>query len=363
MVLLLFLTLQGGFEAAKAHAAQQGRWLLLNVQSQSEFASHRLNRDTWCVFCACSPCSHMLHQKEHTELSLPTVHVLVFSPCFNNLLHCTATLGFLLPILSDRVRPFLLLAYYQVLCSSNTHSAMASLIRDVGFVGLDCRSNDILQDMVKGMLVFFQVRCLIAPTTAHKHTHIHTQPYTQPHTHAHSHTHTTAHSHTQTHTHIQAHEDHDEGTQLVSSYRISGTPTICIIDPITGTGRDSMFITYTRALASCCLNKRGWPSSQLHSHPHLLLLICICICCCSFASAFAVAHLHLHLLLLICICICCFSFSSAFAVAHLHLHLLLHEPRTVCHCPNNVLENALFSERCKGELVCICPTVIQAFLA
>ena len=32
---------------AKAKAAEEGKWMLLNVQSQSEFASHRLNRDTW----------------------------------------------------------------------------------------------------------------------------------------------------------------------------------------------------------------------------------------------------------------------------------------------------------------------------
>ena len=38
---------QGDFEEAKAHAANEGKWLLLNVQSQSEFASFRLNRDTW----------------------------------------------------------------------------------------------------------------------------------------------------------------------------------------------------------------------------------------------------------------------------------------------------------------------------
>ena len=32
---------------AKPLAAQEGRWLLLNLQSNSEFGSHRLNRDTW----------------------------------------------------------------------------------------------------------------------------------------------------------------------------------------------------------------------------------------------------------------------------------------------------------------------------
>ncbi|KAF6256723.1 hypothetical protein COO60DRAFT_1702203 [Scenedesmus sp. NREL 46B-D3] len=35
------------WEAAVAQAAQQGRWLLLNVQDAEEFATHRLNRDTW----------------------------------------------------------------------------------------------------------------------------------------------------------------------------------------------------------------------------------------------------------------------------------------------------------------------------
>lgn len=37
----------GDFEAAKAHATDKGRWLLVNVQTADEFASHRLNRDTW----------------------------------------------------------------------------------------------------------------------------------------------------------------------------------------------------------------------------------------------------------------------------------------------------------------------------
>jgi hypothetical protein len=37
----------GDWEAAVAQAAQQGRWLMLNVQDAEEFASHRLNRDTW----------------------------------------------------------------------------------------------------------------------------------------------------------------------------------------------------------------------------------------------------------------------------------------------------------------------------
>eukprot|EP00983_Pelagomonas_calceolata_P135261 1162140-Pelagomonas_calceolata.AAC.1 len=42
-----FACMQGDFEGAKAHAAQEGKWLMLNVQDKSEFASHRLNRDTW----------------------------------------------------------------------------------------------------------------------------------------------------------------------------------------------------------------------------------------------------------------------------------------------------------------------------
>lgn len=35
------------FEGAKMLAAHDGKWMLVNVQSASEFASHRLNRDTW----------------------------------------------------------------------------------------------------------------------------------------------------------------------------------------------------------------------------------------------------------------------------------------------------------------------------
>lgn len=37
----------GDFDAAKAHATDKGLWLLVNVQTADEFASHRLNRDTW----------------------------------------------------------------------------------------------------------------------------------------------------------------------------------------------------------------------------------------------------------------------------------------------------------------------------
>eukprot|EP00879_Flechtneria_rotunda_P024710 GHRR01026216.1.p1 GENE.GHRR01026216.1~~GHRR01026216.1.p1 ORF type:complete len:153 (+),score=60.29 GHRR01026216.1:779-1237(+) len=41
------LLFQGDFELAKQAAAKQARWLLVNVQSADEFATHRLNRDTW----------------------------------------------------------------------------------------------------------------------------------------------------------------------------------------------------------------------------------------------------------------------------------------------------------------------------
>ncbi|KAK9802553.1 hypothetical protein WJX73_000517 [Symbiochloris irregularis] len=41
------LLFQGTFEAAKQTAAAQNRWLLANVQSNAQFASHQLNRDTW----------------------------------------------------------------------------------------------------------------------------------------------------------------------------------------------------------------------------------------------------------------------------------------------------------------------------
>ncbi|CAL5225007.1 g7785 [Coccomyxa viridis] len=37
----------GSFEEAKEAAQSQNRWLLVNVQSNSEFASHMLNRDVW----------------------------------------------------------------------------------------------------------------------------------------------------------------------------------------------------------------------------------------------------------------------------------------------------------------------------
>lgn len=38
---------QGTFEQAKLHAAREGKWLLVNLQSTSKFASYELNRDTW----------------------------------------------------------------------------------------------------------------------------------------------------------------------------------------------------------------------------------------------------------------------------------------------------------------------------
>lgn len=38
---------QGSFEDAKASAQEKERWLIVNLQSTSQFASHRLNRDTW----------------------------------------------------------------------------------------------------------------------------------------------------------------------------------------------------------------------------------------------------------------------------------------------------------------------------
>jgi hypothetical protein len=35
----------GDFNSAKETAARQGKWLLLNVQDVSQFATHRLNRE------------------------------------------------------------------------------------------------------------------------------------------------------------------------------------------------------------------------------------------------------------------------------------------------------------------------------
>eukprot|EP00889_Picochlorum_renovo_P005250 jgi/Picre1/32280/NNA_007626.t1 len=37
----------GGFEQAKQEAQRRNRWLVVNIQSPSNFDSHRLNRDTW----------------------------------------------------------------------------------------------------------------------------------------------------------------------------------------------------------------------------------------------------------------------------------------------------------------------------
>lgn len=41
------LVFQGDWQTAGAEASKQGRWLLANIQSADEFATHRLNRDTW----------------------------------------------------------------------------------------------------------------------------------------------------------------------------------------------------------------------------------------------------------------------------------------------------------------------------
>lgn len=41
------LATSGDLAMAKARAAHESKWLLLNVQSSTEFASHQLNRDTW----------------------------------------------------------------------------------------------------------------------------------------------------------------------------------------------------------------------------------------------------------------------------------------------------------------------------
>ncbi|KAM6546660.1 hypothetical protein CsatB_027396 [Cannabis sativa] len=38
---------QGSFEKAKGTASSQDKWLLVNLQSNTEFSSHKLNRDTW----------------------------------------------------------------------------------------------------------------------------------------------------------------------------------------------------------------------------------------------------------------------------------------------------------------------------
>ncbi|XP_015952359.1 plant UBX domain-containing protein 7-like isoform X1 [Arachis duranensis] len=41
------LMFNGTFDKAKGAAAMQDKWLLLNIQSTTEFSSHMLNRDTW----------------------------------------------------------------------------------------------------------------------------------------------------------------------------------------------------------------------------------------------------------------------------------------------------------------------------
>ncbi|KAK9935659.1 hypothetical protein M0R45_022750 [Rubus argutus] len=41
------LLFQGSFEKAKSAASVQDKWLLVNLQSNTEFSSHMLNRDTW----------------------------------------------------------------------------------------------------------------------------------------------------------------------------------------------------------------------------------------------------------------------------------------------------------------------------
>ncbi|XP_050375421.1 plant UBX domain-containing protein 7 [Argentina anserina] len=41
------LLFQGTFEKAKSAASVQDKWLMVNLQSNSEFSSHMLNRDTW----------------------------------------------------------------------------------------------------------------------------------------------------------------------------------------------------------------------------------------------------------------------------------------------------------------------------
>ncbi|XP_051144544.1 plant UBX domain-containing protein 7 isoform X2 [Andrographis paniculata] len=41
------LMFQGSFEKAKDNAKMQNKWLLINLQSNKEFSSHMLNRDTW----------------------------------------------------------------------------------------------------------------------------------------------------------------------------------------------------------------------------------------------------------------------------------------------------------------------------
>ena len=41
------LLFQGTFDMAKMRSQQEGKWLMLNINANDEFDSHRLNRDTW----------------------------------------------------------------------------------------------------------------------------------------------------------------------------------------------------------------------------------------------------------------------------------------------------------------------------
>ena len=41
------LMFKGSFEQAKIEAANQGKWLIANIQSKTEFSSYMLNKDTW----------------------------------------------------------------------------------------------------------------------------------------------------------------------------------------------------------------------------------------------------------------------------------------------------------------------------
>ena len=41
------LTFHGSFQSARAAAKDGKKWLLVNIQSENEFACHALNRDVW----------------------------------------------------------------------------------------------------------------------------------------------------------------------------------------------------------------------------------------------------------------------------------------------------------------------------
>lgn len=43
----LDLLCPGPLDALRTRAVQQGRWILVNIQSEKEFQSHVLNRDIW----------------------------------------------------------------------------------------------------------------------------------------------------------------------------------------------------------------------------------------------------------------------------------------------------------------------------